>query len=225
MIVTDQHLFATASDHREVVMVNTGRTAFDAVREVWVEDVYRIDTLDLTGGVVVDVGAHQGAFTLRALARGADRVVAIEPDPGNVTWLRENLQANNVEDRVLIVQAAVGPAAGRGAASVMPGTDMVTIAADPAGDVEVVDLGDVIFEASTLSAAGDVRLLKVDIEGGEYGGTMSNCGLGAVQRLVMETHAAPPGTLGELIETLLDTHNLDVFGHPANGGMLYGDRY
>ena len=43
------------------------------------------------GDTVVDCGAHVGLFTKLALKQGADRVVAIEPDPANVACLESNL--------------------------------------------------------------------------------------------------------------------------------------
>jgi FkbM family methyltransferase len=230
MIVTDEYVYACAADGTEVVMHNTGPTIVDAVREVWVEDVYRVNTLHLAGDVV-DIGAHQGAFVLRALARGADRVLAVEPDAANVTWLQRNLllngemttvELNAAADRVVIVHGAAGPVSGSGRATLMPGTDMVTVQmVSDGGDIQVVALRHLVEALGN----GGVRLLKMDIEGGEYVTVTADCGLDTVQRIVMETHAAPPGVLGRLVETLLDTHNLDVFGHPANGGMLYGDRY
>jgi FkbM family methyltransferase len=42
------------------------------------------------GDIVLDCGAHVGVFVRKALARGAAKVVAIEPNPENVECLRRN---------------------------------------------------------------------------------------------------------------------------------------
>ena len=59
------------------------------------------------GDTVVDCGAHVGLFTKFALQRGADRVVAIEPDPTNVACLESNLGREIAEGRVVVVKAGV----------------------------------------------------------------------------------------------------------------------
>src|SRR4051812_34350646 len=51
------------------------------------------------GGLVLDVGAHLGYFTLIAARKGAE-VIAFEPNPQTLPFLHENLRANGVEDRV-----------------------------------------------------------------------------------------------------------------------------
>lgn len=225
MIVTSTHIFVNDVNGNQAVFANTGQVARDAAREVWEDDVYRLNTLDLVGHCVVDVGAHQGVFTARVLALGASTVWAVEPSPANMAVLRDNLVLNGVDlERVVCLEAAVGAAAGRGAASLVDGGDMVTVAADGDGDVEVVSFGQLLFDAASVRG-GTVRLLKVDIEGAEFEAVTGCPDLGYAQRVVMETHASSDGELGRLVERLLDTHNLDVFGHPSRGGMLYGDRY
>ena len=59
------------------------------------------------GDTVVDCGAHVGLFTKFALQRGANRVVAIEPDPANVACLESNLGPAIAEGRVVVVKAGV----------------------------------------------------------------------------------------------------------------------
>ena len=59
------------------------------------------------GDTVVDCGAHVGLFTKLALKQGADRVVAIEPDPTNVACLESNLGPEIAEGRVIVVKAGV----------------------------------------------------------------------------------------------------------------------
>lgn len=55
------------------------------------------------GSVVVDVGAHVGTFTSRALKAGAAKVVAIEPDPVNVECLKRNFREQLTDGRVTIM--------------------------------------------------------------------------------------------------------------------------
>lgn len=55
--------------------------------------------------VVVDIGAHCGIFTTLCLAKGAGRVVAVEPQPDNFLKLRNNT-SSHYAGRVILVPAA-----------------------------------------------------------------------------------------------------------------------
>lgn len=59
------------------------------------------------GDVVLDCGAHVGAFTHTALARGASKVIAIEPSPRNVECLRRNFAKEIAEGRVVVYPKGV----------------------------------------------------------------------------------------------------------------------
>ena len=54
------------------------------------------------GDVVLDVGAYIGTWTKQALARGAKRVIAIEPTPSSVECLKRNLAAEVAAGKVVI---------------------------------------------------------------------------------------------------------------------------
>ncbi|MDA1315832.1 MAG: FkbM family methyltransferase [Acidobacteria bacterium] len=58
------------------------------------------------GDVVLDIGAHIGTFTAQALELGAAKVVAVEPDPGNMECLRRNFSADIAAGRVVLVEEA-----------------------------------------------------------------------------------------------------------------------
>lgn len=60
------------------------------------------------GGIFVDIGANIGHYTLMAAAFGAARIVAIEPNPEALDRLGFNTAANELGDRVDIVQTALG---------------------------------------------------------------------------------------------------------------------
>jgi len=59
------------------------------------------------GDTVIDCGAHVGTFARYALARGAGRVVAIEPDATNLEMLEANLAEEIAAGRVLLIRAGV----------------------------------------------------------------------------------------------------------------------
>jgi FkbM family methyltransferase len=59
------------------------------------------------GDSVIDCGAHVGMFTRYALHRGAERLVAIEPDPTNLACLERNLAEEIAAGNVLVVRAGV----------------------------------------------------------------------------------------------------------------------
>jgi predicted RNA methylase len=56
------------------------------------------------GDVCLDLGAHIGAFTVRALAAGAVRVVAVEPMPGNLELFALNV---GEDPQVVLLPGAV----------------------------------------------------------------------------------------------------------------------
>lgn len=62
------------------------------------------------GDVVVDVGAHVGAFSLRAAARGA-KVISLEPNPSTAKALRTNISLNRLYS-ISVIEAAAGAVEG-----------------------------------------------------------------------------------------------------------------
>jgi len=60
------------------------------------------------GMTVIDVGANIGQMTMEAavLVGPRGRVIAIEPAAGNLEYLRQHVEANQLSDRVTIVDAA-----------------------------------------------------------------------------------------------------------------------
>ncbi len=72
------------------------------VRDVYLEDCYRVEELPRVPQYVVDIGAHIGTFALRVHQRSRfTKVVCVEAHPGNIPAL-----AANVSDFAEIVPAA-----------------------------------------------------------------------------------------------------------------------
>jgi FkbM family methyltransferase len=62
---------------------------------------------------VLEIGANIGTQTIYFIRSGAfDSVVSLEPDPRNLELLALNVEINGLEDRVTVIPAAAGAAAG-----------------------------------------------------------------------------------------------------------------
>ena len=117
------------------------------------------------GEVVFDLGANAGFYTLLAsqLVGSGGRVIAFEPLPENLTYLRKHLRMNRIGN-VEIFEAAV--AESMGVAQFKIGSNSSVGALSTAGELEVKTVSlDRLFEMGEIPAPS---LLKMDIEGGEY---------------------------------------------------------
>lgn len=115
--------------------------------------------------VFVDVGAYSGIYTVLAcVANPGIRVVAFEPNPAKLPQLRSNIAANELQDRVTVIEAALSTGCGTAKLSIPPDDSTASLAtAEPAGvavDVAVTT-GDIALDGMC------VDLVKVDVEGFE----------------------------------------------------------
>ena len=117
------------------------------------------------GDVVVDVGAHIGAYALRAAASGA-RVLAIEPNPLTAGALRRNLELNKFGS-VKVEELAVGAEHGTSILSTSliasTSSSLVNVFGNSPYRVSVVPLDRIVDPW----ARGQINWLKVDVEGYE----------------------------------------------------------
>lgn len=120
-----------------------------------------------TGGLMVDVGANLGYFSLLwAAAHPANRVIAFEAAPRNIRLLRSNVARNDVTGRVQVVPLAAGRE--KGQLFFDAGPDDQTgwggfAEASAPGAVAI----DVVRVDEIVPPEARVRLLKVDIEGAD----------------------------------------------------------
>ena len=126
------------------------------------------------GDTVLDIGAQAGYFTLTASRRvgAAGKVVAFEPFPENIEFVKEHCQLNHC-DNVTLLEAAVGGSKGTRtfqAANVFMGhLSEAPASTEEASDddslmVEVVTLDDLMSE----NAFPVPSVMKIDTEGMEY---------------------------------------------------------
>lgn len=208
---------------------------FVVVTEVWRRNDYRIPEAGLSG-VVVDVGANIGAFSVLAAKAGADVVHAYEPHSANRARLEHHLAINGVAHRVVVHPEAVGEKTG----------DTVWITGDGGGariattegtaTVQTVSLADILGEV------GPVDFLKHDAEGAEwqtFQSVTAHILNEQVKRIALEWHGplmgphlAHIGSDGHyldrwhhLVDLLADSGRLEIAGHPTVGGLIHWEAF
>lgn len=83
-------------------------TLWREIIEQYRDDIYQKRYRITKGDVIMDVGAHIGTFTVRAAAAvGPEgKIVAIEPEPDNLSLLRKNIRANKLQNVVILPKGA-----------------------------------------------------------------------------------------------------------------------
>jgi FkbM family methyltransferase len=143
-------------------------TASVIVREMVAERMYALlpEFVPEAGQTVVDVGGHQGTFTLPAAARvgASGRVIAVEALPANRERLERNVSRNGLK-QVTIVGAAASDAAGEASLAVLGDGTCGSLVIKPAGAREIAVRMDTLDHILELAGAPKPALIKIDVEG------------------------------------------------------------
>lgn len=145
------------------------------------------------GDTIIDIGANIGTFTLAAKAHAPNaRIIAIEPFPENLLFLRRNVSQNKLEN-VEVVSAAVGPSNGRGRLYVADDTGFHSMKFDRGRGFVAVDMLTLaeIFDRYRVNTCD---FLKIDCEGAEFDflPKVEPSVWGRIQRIAMEFSALVP---------------------------------
>jgi FkbM family methyltransferase len=151
------------------------------------------------GSVVYDIGAHVGSIALGAaqLVGDSGRVVAFDGDPENVMRLRENSSRNALGDRLRVLHAAVWsciPSDGipfrRGRTVRSQGGVEANGNRPVLGSGEVINVPAVTLDEFVAAGGPLPKLIKIDVEGGEYEVLRGGATLFASQRplIIAEVH-------------------------------------
>jgi FkbM family methyltransferase len=156
---------------------------------------------------ILDVGAHIGIFTLYARALNPRvAIFALEPESDNLALLRNNLAANHLEG-VTVRKAALAEKTGERQLLLEPDSINHHLLAgeEEAGHrkaekVAALTLGDFLAREELT----EVGLLKMDIEGGEYGvfAGLTEEDFSRIRNVVLEYHEYEGHSRCELEETL-----------------------
>ena len=156
--------------------------------------------LAVEGKVVLDIGANIGCFTRWALEHGAEKVIAIEPEPNNFAMLTLN---NSQWENVVCINAALTPepmgkiALYLAPSGKNPGNSSVHARRGRVG-LEV----DTIHVERLFNDHQDIQVAKIDCEGAEYG-LIPVLTKYPLEQMALEYHIN-----GYSLDTLKDTHQL-----------------
>ncbi len=118
------------------------------------------------GDIVFDCEAHVGVFTAKALALGAAKVVAIEPNPTNLECLRRNFPREIKSGRVVLVPEAVWSSEGTVSLHMGVSTAQDSLVRSVGG--ETMDIPATTIDRLVERLGLDkVDYIKMDIEGAE----------------------------------------------------------
>ena len=189
------------------------------IHEIWQENVYEVkDTHFNHGGVVIDIGANIGAFSVYAAQFGAT-VYAIEPEPHNLDSLKKNIAINEMQDKIYTCPYAISNY--KGVAVITDEGGSATIKDDGVfgAEVEVMPF-DMFFD---LYHIAEVDVLKIDVEGAEVeiilGASKEN--LQKCKYITMEFDIRTGNKMGSLVQKLSETHHVRTMGSWERGGMIW----
>lgn len=204
------------------------------IREIFEENVYRMhDNFFVEEGVVLDVGANIGVFTLNVLLRAKNNckpvtIYAIEPEPHNLELLRKNLDQNAWlydAGRVVIVTSAISDK--HGSAYIPDNHGGSSIAYGDSSNkpnIETITL-DEFFETYDIDK---VSFAKFDIEGSEIPVLLSASdeNLDKIRRIALEFDEQNGLTkFSEVTARFARNCQINTLGVPARGCYIYTERF
>jgi FkbM family methyltransferase len=160
-----------------------------------------------TADAFLDVGSHYGIFSILAskIVGPAGRVIAVEPHPGALEVLRQNIRVNHCENIQILNQALSDTTNPLSLAFNENGAG-IQRSSDPSSALHVVPgiTGDEALRGAPIPAA-----VKIDVEGHEYAvlnGLRQTLSSPCCRRLCLEIHPTllPEGIDQSGIMTFLD---------------------
>ena len=193
------------------------------IKEIWEENVYEVsDWRYNNGGVVVDIGANIGSFSIYSAAKGAT-VYAVEPEPNNLQELKNNIELNNMQDQVYVLPYGISDYKGTAVISDMGGGSTIKDENIDGSEIEIMSL-DIMFDLYHIK---EVDVLKIDVEGSEVeiilGASKDN--LNKCKYITMEFDIRTGSRIGDMVKKLSETHHVRTMGSWERGGMIWAWLY
>jgi FkbM family methyltransferase len=181
--------------------------------------------VDVKGKDVVDVGAYVGDSAIYFILRGAKRVIAIEPHPEAYREMFENIKLNNLEDKVLPINAGLASKPGMICVENVDIKRTIEVYHRPGESecytlVPAVTLADIVNKYRITSES----ILKMDCEGCEFDVILNDYKhVRMFKELVFEYHLhASSEPLLKLLEILAKDYLCKTFKkHSGNTGIVH----
>jgi FkbM family methyltransferase len=158
-------------------------------REMYCRNVYLRTGLAMpTKGWVIDLGANRGLFSIWAAVTGA-RVIAVEAQQGFAPLIRQLARHNGVAERVQVEIALASGVTASGARAGVVADDRRWSTTSHGAPTRPADVS--IPQLISKYRIDRIRLLKIDIEGGEFavlGADDDLNWLQEVDQIVLEIH-------------------------------------
>lgn len=201
---------------RTLRFLGTGNNG--SIGDVFVEK--ELSVLDVKGRVVIDIGANIGDSTVYFVIMGAERVISIEPFPFTFDLLIKNITINGVQDKVKILNCAVGGKTGIINISPAVKNTVGLRATDFPGGTPI---NVIKFETLAKDYNLNNAILKCDCEGCEYDlvNSMSSYDFNTVDEVLIEYHYGL-NSLDEILEK--NGYVTTVMKKGKNMGLLIGKR-
>lgn len=222
--------FRTPNGRTAQMTIREGTNDWNTLNACMTEDEYHLAGLELSGWAF-DIGGYLGGVGIGLALDHKDlRVIIVEPVPDNARLIRENVARNLLDDRVTIIENAVG---GPDTGSVAVwfnyrGTETLehhafvgnsSIAYDHGGEPEhdevIYDQPETI--SSLISGRMDVPpdLIKIDCEGGEWE-ILTDRAVWGCPLIIGEAHSVRGHKGRDIIDLLSATHDVTIQGVPED---------
>jgi FkbM family methyltransferase len=179
---------------------------------------YELETTELIRGLLwkdmtfVDVGANIGWYTLHAasLVGTNGKVVAFEPDPTNLGFLRESVSRNKWRNVVLLQQCATDT---EGDVQLWLATDNLGSHSirEQVGEQKITVHGTTLDATMARLGIDHIDVLKIDAERAEplvLRGASDLMGRSSIANIVLEWYPQAWDGCSHLINTLKDKYNI-----------------
>ena len=170
-----------------------GGQVFSSIREIWVRNVYLMYNFVQIpdSGLIVDLGANVGAFTMLALANSTkSKVISVEPNAEFNKLLLRQVTYNNFNNRILLQRYFIGAVAH---------TQKEMLKDPGSADAEFISQKEFI----ELNQLKNIDFLKCDIEGSEFEFVKDTSLLEITYQLAIEIHDSA-GDRNEFISKLIE---------------------
>jgi len=134
---------------------------------VWIIDLKEYAFLNVSGKIIVDVGAYIGDTSIYFAIKGAKKVIAIEPHPVAFKEMLENIQLNSLEKVIIPINAGLASKHGKICienVDVESTNGIYHKLGNCESEIPAITLGEII----SMYEIKDDAILKMDCEGCEY---------------------------------------------------------